>query len=133
MKTNRYCILMGNKKESPEINSIKWGKIKTSDGNTYKDAKLYPGGSRKWDWNETGTHHNPGIQPADVEELLNNNAQVIILSKGFHERLQVCDKTIDFLKENEKTFHILETGKAVKKYNELREKYPIGALIHSTC
>ena len=32
-----------------------------------KDFKLYPGGGRKWDWTETGTQHQPGIQPADVK------------------------------------------------------------------
>ena len=30
-----------------------------------KDFKLYPGGGREWDWNETGTRHVPGIQPGD--------------------------------------------------------------------
>ncbi len=124
---------MDIKTESPKINSIKWGKINVDKNLIYKDAKLYPGGSRKWDWNETGTHHQPGIQPADVEELINNNAQVIILSKGFHERLQVCDETKDFLKDNDLTFYILETSKAVEKYNQIRKEKPVGALIHSTC
>jgi hypothetical protein len=124
---------MDIKTESPKINSIKWGKINVEKNLIYKDAKLYPGGSRKWDWNETGTHHQPGIQPADVEELINNNAQVIILSKGFHKRLQVCDETKDFLKDNDLTFYILETGKAVEKYNQIRKEKPVGALIHSTC
>ncbi len=124
---------MGIKKESPKINSIKWGNIKTSDGNIYKDAKLFPGGSREWDWNETGTHHNPGIQPADVEELITKGAQAIVLSKGFYERLGVCKETTDFLAEKGVTFYILETEKAVEKYNDIREEKPTGALIHSTC
>ncbi|MEL7834418.1 Mth938-like domain-containing protein [Fodinibius sp. Rm-B-1B1-1] len=124
---------MDIKTESPKINSIEWGKINVGDNHIYKDAKLFPGGSREWDWNETGTHHQPGIQPADVEELVDKNAQVIILSKGFHKRLQVCDETVDFLKENEITFHILETGKAAEKYNDIRKENPTGALIHSTC
>jgi len=33
-----------------------------------KDFKLYPGGGREWDWDETRTWHTPGIQPADVKE-----------------------------------------------------------------
>jgi hypothetical protein len=124
---------MGIKKESPKINSIKWGTIKTSDGNIYKDAKLFPGGSREWDWNETGTHHNPGIQPADVKELVTKGAKVIVLSKGFYKRLGVSEQTTDFLNENGVTFYILGTEKAVEKYNEIREENLVGALIHSTC
>ncbi len=33
---------------------------------TFKDAKIFPGGPRGWDWRETGTSHVPGIQCAAV-------------------------------------------------------------------
>ncbi|MCW9706795.1 Mth938-like domain-containing protein [Fodinibius salsisoli] len=118
---------------SPKINSIKWGSIKTDEGQQYKDAKLYPGGSRAWDWNETGTHHTPGIQPADVEELLDHGAEIVILSRGFHERLQTSRKTEQFLTRKDIPYHILQTESAVDKYNELRKDHKVGALIHSTC
>jgi len=124
---------MENKYISPKINSISWGKLITEDQIKYKDAKLYPGGSREWDWNETGTHHVPGIQPADVEELLEHGADIVILSKGFDERLQVCSETIDLLQNKGIDFYILQTEKAVEKYNELTENQAVGALIHSTC
>lgn len=121
------------KNKSPEINSITWGNISTSDGHRYKDAKLYPGGSREWDWNETGTHHSPGIQPADVEELLDHGAEVVILSKGFNERLRTKEETELFLTKQDIPYHILQTEAAVRKYNQLRETKRAGALIHSTC
>lgn len=124
---------MDNKEDSPKINSIKWGQISTEEGNQYKDAKLYPGGSRAWDWNETGTHHVPGIQPADVVELLEHGAEKIILSQGFHERLQVCDETLELLDRKRTEYQILETEKAAKRYNQLCNIHPVGALIHSTC
>lgn len=124
---------MGTKKESPKIHSIEWGKVITEDGNTYKDAKLFPGGSREWDWNETGTHHSPGIQPADVEELIENGAQLVVLSKGHHKRLGVCHETKDLLTNKGITFYILGTDEAVEKYNSIRQEQPAGALIHSTC
>lgn len=124
---------MRNKSVSPKINSIDWGEVTTGEDNQYKDVKLYPNGSRAWDWNETGTHHKPGIQPADVQELLDNGAEVIVLSRGFHKRLQVCDETKELLDEQGVEFYILETGEAAEKYNELREHYAAGALIHSTC
>lgn len=120
-------------KKSPRISYISWGQIKVVDEKQYKDAKLYPGGSREWDWNETGTHHDPGIQPGDVQELIEKGARVIILSKGFDERLQTCTETIQMLKEKGIQFHILQTEQAVRKYNQLCEKELVGGLFHSTC
>lgn len=124
---------MPTKNISPKINSIKWGNILIDGNNKYKDAKLYPGGSRTWDWNETGTHHSPGIQPADVEELLDHGAEVIVLSKGFNERLQTSRETEQYLSSKNIPYHILQTENAVQKYNELRKDHSVGALIHSTC
>jgi len=99
----------------------------------YKDAKLFPGGSREWDWRETGTQHVPGIQPTDVEELLKHGATEVILSKGMYEQLHVCTETLQTLKERGITTHILQTKEAVRLYNELREKKLVGGLFHSTC
>lgn len=124
---------MEQQKTSPKIKTVQWGKVITDNGIQYKDAKLFPGGSRNWDWTETGTHHKPGIQPADVEELLDHGAQSIVLSQGFHERLHVCEETKSLLNDKKIDFFILKTGKAVEKYNDLCDKEPVGALIHSTC
>jgi hypothetical protein len=75
---------------SPWILQLSWGRLEVESLGTFKDAKLYPGGGREWDWRETGTRHVPGIQPADVAELLDHGAEVVVLSKGVLERLQVC-------------------------------------------
>ena len=124
---------MTTNKESPRIAEFRWGFVKVEDQGQYKDAKLYPGGSREWNWNETGTDHTPGIQPADVQELLENGAEVIVLSTGNNERLQVQSETLSMLKEKHVPVHVLPTEQAVKKYNHLRTQKPVGALIHSTC
>ena len=60
---------------SPRISSISWGRMEVEGVGSAKDFKLWPGGGRPWDWNETGTRHEPGIQPADVEELLEQEAR----------------------------------------------------------
>ena len=121
---------------SPRIASIEWGRITLDDGSTFKDARLFPGGSREWDWNETGTHHEPGIQPADVAELLEHGATTIVLSRGFHERLSVCSETIELLQRRgiqRCDIHIAETGKAARLYNMLAADHAIAGLFHSTC
>lgn len=119
---------------SPAIESIEWGQVKVAGEDTpYKDVKLFPGGSRDWDWKETGTHHFPGIQVADVKELLENGAREIVLAKGYWNRLRVRDTTKLWLHEHNIPFHILSTGDAAALYNRLCEDQMVGALIHTTC
>src|SRR5919199_4445197 len=123
---------MDRTKHPPRITYLSWGRLETEDG-AFKDARLYPGGAEEWDWNETGTSHNPGIQPADVQRLLDGGANVVILSRGFHERLGVAPETLRMLEENGVSTHVAQTGEAVRLYDELRETERVGALIHSTC
>ena len=95
--------------------------------------KLFPGGAQEWDWRETGTHHRPGIQPLDVEELIDRGAEVIVLSTGFQGRLGVCFETMQMLEEAGVTAHVCDSEQAVSLYNSLIETELAGALIHSTC
>lgn len=118
---------------SPEITHLSWGRLDVQGEGTFKDARLYPGGARAWDWNETGTRHRPGIQPADVHELLEKGATTVILSQGINERLQIMDETLSLLEEQGISVHVLQTEEAVQVYNRLRQEEPVGALIHSTC
>ena len=121
--------------QSPRITHLSWGRIETEgpDG-SFKDAKCFPGGARAWDWGETGTHHVPGIQPADVEELLRHGAEVVILSKGINERLQVKAETLDELEAQGVAVEVLQTERAADRYNTLQEEgAPVGGLFHSTC
>jgi hypothetical protein len=123
-----------NQPRSPRIKHVSWGRLEVEGrAEAYKDAKLFPGGSREWNWQETGTGHSPGIQPADVQELLDHSAKVVVLSRGMKECLHVPRETLDFLKQREVTAHVLPTGEAVELYNELAEKGPVGGLFHTTC
>lgn len=119
---------------SPQITAMSWGRVELADGSTYKDAKLFPGGSRAWDWNETGTRHAPGIQPADIEELLDRGADVVVLSRGVLRRLQVQQETVDALELRGVEVHVLPTERAVERYNELAAGgRAVAGLFHSTC
>ncbi len=126
-------MAMNETKPSPRIARLTWGRLETGDGRSFKDAKLYPGGARAWDWRETGTHHVPGIQPADVEELLDRGATTVVLSKGIWERLRVAPETLRMLKDRGVAVHVGQTEAAARLYNELRETEPVGGLFHSTC
>lgn len=118
---------------SPQILSVAWGIMEVDGLAPGKDFKLYPGGGRPWDWRETGTSHSPGIQPADVEDLLANGATVVVLSQGMDRQLETDPRTIALLEERGVPFHVAETTEAVRLYNDLATTQPVGGLFHSTC
>jgi hypothetical protein len=126
--------MMEREERSPKVTHLSWGRLEVegADG-PFKDAKLFPGGARAWDWNETGTSHDPGIQPADVEELLERGATAVVLSRGFHERLGITWDALRMLEDRGVAAHVRQTGEAIELYNELVETERVGALIHSTC
>ncbi len=118
---------------SPRIRQIDWGRMDVEGLGPGRDYKLWPGGGREWDWRETGTHHVPGIQPADVEELLDHGCRVVVLSRGRLGRLRTCPETLDALHRAGVTVHIEETSAAVAIYNRLADSEAVGGLFHSTC
>ena len=126
-------LVMSNEMRSSKILAVSWGRMEVEGIGAGKDFKLYPGGGREWDWNETGTRHSPGIQPADVEELLAHGATVVVLSLGMNRRLQVGPGTLDYLASRSVAAHVAETREAVKIYNDLADGAPVAGLFHSTC
>ncbi len=75
----------------------------------------------------------PGIQPTDVQELLDHGAKVVVLSRGMAECLRVPHETLDFLKERRIEAHILPTTEAAELYNRLAKEGPVGGVFHTTC
>ncbi len=123
----------GGSATSPEVLGLSWGSVETDVG-TFRDAKLWPGGGRGWDWNETDTHHDPGVQPADTDELLEHGAEVVVLSRGQQGRLRVPEETVTALQEAGAAVEVHDTATAVQRYNELvATGRAVGALLHSTC
>ena len=99
-----------------------------------KDYKLWPGGGRSWDWEETGPAHSPGIQVEDVEELLNYGCRTVVLARGVFSRLKVTDEALAFLQEQGVETIVTDTNRAVQMYNNCIDRdIPVGGLFHSTC
>ena len=119
------------------ITDVAWGSMEVSirgRKQKFKDCKVWPGGARAWDWRETGTEHSPGIQPADINELLEHHPDVVVLGCGAFGRLQVCKETKATLREQGVPYHIEHTRKAVQLFNELAEEGKrVAGLFHSTC
>ncbi len=128
---------MEGKPRSRHITHLAWGRLEVEgergERAVFKDAKLFPGGARAWDWRASGTDHASGIQPADVEELLEHGATIVVLSQGMLGRLRVCPETLRTLEARGIPFHVLRTAPAVRLYNELAAVRLVGGLFHSTC
>lgn len=93
-----------------------------------------PSSTRACDWHETGTRHRPGIQSADVAELLERGATTVVLSTGVLRMLGVCPETLRRLESCGVAVDVLPTPEAVETYNRLVDgEAAVGALIHSTC
>lgn len=118
---------------SPRITHLSWGRMDVEGLGSGKDFKLYPGGGRPWDWSEHGTGHDPGTQPADIQELLDHGCTVVVLSRGMERRLQIMPETVELLEAHGVQVHIEETSVAVQLYNELADTESVGGLFHSTC
>jgi len=119
------------------ITQLAWGRIIVDAGAgpvTFKDCKIWPGGAVAWDWQDTGTEHEPGIQPADIADLLEKGIEVMILGRGQTSRLGVCPETEALLRQRGIEVHILDTILAVERYNALaRQGRRVAGVFHSTC
>lgn len=125
---------MNNEIRSPHITHVSWGRMEIDGVGVGKDFKLWPGGGREWDWRETNTHHVPGIQPADVKELLDNGTRTVVLSRGMLLMLRTSRETLELLEERHIAVHVAETKAAAEIYNGLVSGgEAVGGLFHSTC
>ncbi len=117
----------------PAITDDGWGRV-VVEGRTFKDAKLWPGGARAWDWTETGTSHDTGVRSGDVSELLAHGVTHVVLSSGRQRRLAIHSETTALLDSRGVTYEVLPTAKAIARYEQLRAAgVAVGALLHTTC
>lgn len=120
--------------QSPRILSWRWGRLRVETARQpLRDAVLFPGGVRGWDWRDSGTDHRTGIQPSAVREVLEHGARIVILSSGVLGALNVAPETLELLAEKGVAVEVLRTPAAIERYNTLAATEPVGALIHSTC
>ncbi|MBL8680253.1 MAG: hypothetical protein JNK05_13845 [Myxococcales bacterium] len=119
------------------VQSIEWGVVRVAgDGKThvFKDAVLWPGGAREWDWRESGTRHKPGIHPSAVEELLERDCSIVVLSRGMDLVLETMPETFEGLRLAGVRYEWLQSKQAVERYNALfTAGERVGMLLHSTC
>jgi hypothetical protein len=119
---------------SPRVVDDGWGFIEIEGLGRFRDAKLWPGGGRAWDWRETGTDHRPGILSEDVTELLDHKPEVVILSHGRDGRLGVSAEALSLLETRGVPVVREKTDAALATYNRLTaEGRRVAGLFHTTC
>ena len=116
----------------PIINSFKWGYIEIN-GIRYVDAKIYPNKVENWDWANTDTTHDEGVQPQDVQDLVDQGCTFIIISQGLSRKLEMDFESYKVLLKANIDFLVTDTITAVDRYMDeiLDEAHLVGALIHT--
>ncbi|KFV18006.1 Mth938 domain-containing protein, partial [Tauraco erythrolophus] len=78
--------------------------------------------------------HSPGVQPADLEEVVQKGVRTLVIGRGMSEALQVPSSTVDYVRKNGIDVLVLQTEKAVEEYNALAAQgVKVGGVFHSTC
>nr|XP_048272421.1 mth938 domain-containing protein-like [Myodes glareolus] len=99
----------------PKVVSLSWGQTKVQGStSTYKDCKVWWGGSRAWDLRETGTEHSLGVQPTDVKEVAEKGVQTLVIGRGMSEVLKVPPFTVEYLEKQGIDVRVPQTEQAVK-------------------
>ena len=126
-----------NRHQTSQITHISWGRMEVTINEQvliFKDCKVWPGGAKEWDWSITGTHHRPGTQPADIEEILEHDVEVMVLSRGIELMLHICPESEQMLRSKGIEYHIKETNQAVALFNQLSQQDKrVGGIFHTTC
>lgn len=120
------------------VTDSKWGSITVGQA-TFRDVVITPDGCKDWNWRHIygdPMHHNPGIRTQDLDTLIIPcKPDAVVLSRGRDLVLQVNPNLESYLVgKGVKRVYILETSRAITKYNELVQSgVRVAALIHTTC
>nr|XP_059869736.1 mth938 domain-containing protein-like [Delphinus delphis] len=99
-----------------------------------KDCKAWPGGSQAWDWRETRTERSPGVQPADVQEVVEKGVLTLVIGQGMSDGSKVPSSAVEYLRKQGIDVRVLQTEQALKEDNALvTQGIRVGGVFHSTC
>ncbi len=114
------------------IQDYSFGKIKINNKNYNKDLIILKEKIIDNWWREKGHL----LQLKDTDNILNIEPEIIIIGTGFFGFMKVSREVIEELNKKGINYYIEKTGKAVKIYNDLIEKFPnkkIVAAFHISC
>ncbi|MEM2174958.1 MAG: MTH938/NDUFAF3 family protein [Candidatus Aenigmatarchaeota archaeon] len=102
------------------------------DGKKYRDVLIIEGkiiDRGKWGYFDTHT-----ISERELNELLKGDPEIILIGSGQSGVLEVPEEVKMEIRKRNIELIVLETPKAIEKFNEIYEKKKkVNALIHTTC
>jgi hypothetical protein len=111
------------------IDSYSFGSI-TIDGRKYTtDVIVYPDRVDAHWWRQEGHR----LDPADLEEALRAQPEVLIVGTGCYGVMQVPPETAEFVRQRGVEWVAARTGEAVRQYNALAASRRVVAALHLTC
>lgn len=93
-------------------------------------------GAGVWNWEMTGTHHDPGVQIADVKTAIDFDgaASVVVIGTGMEGKLGVMRETKEYLAGRGIECVVAKTDEAAEKFNAfVGEGKRVCGLFHTTC
>ncbi len=112
------------------IDSYKFGKI-IIDGVEYSSDCIVFGNSVKSNWRRKKGHL---LSDKDLQPVINNKPTVLIVGSGKSGKMKIPNETRHFLLEEEIQLEIVDTNKAVERFNELSKTgVKIAAALHLAC
>lgn len=112
------------------IDSYQFGRI-VIDGKNYNSDIIIIGDNILPNWWRKQGH---SLSADDLESVITAKPSILIVGRGKFGLMKVPETTRQFLQENNIQTEILNTGKAVKRFNELsKQGSNIAAALHLTC
>lgn len=119
-----------------KVTVLRWGVVRLSTGEVYKDCIVVGSDSEAWDWKKYGLSHSPGYTEQTMQPILRKairvRADCIIVSIGMEEAIRVDEAMYEKYKHHQIEFY--NSRDAVARFNRLVDagQRPI-LFLHSTC
>ncbi len=112
------------------INSYQFGKI-VIDGVSYSSDCVILNGVVRSDW---WRKHGHSLFPEDLEAVIAAKPSVLVVGCGAMGVMKVSEQTRQILQQYDIKLEILDTYKAVERFNELSQTgQDVAAALHLTC
>lgn len=115
------------------IEEYQFGRVKVDDAVYTDDVIISPDGVNDSWWREKGHE----VSNVDLDPVLEENPDIVIIGTGARGVMKVRPDARQTLEQKCDQVHVLDTHKAVERYNQLQDKETgrrrVVAVLHLTC
>lgn len=113
-----------------QIDSTKFGEIRVEGETHHSDVYIF------WDGEviETETEVRHQFSTTEFSFLFRKRPEIVIVGTGQYGGLGIAEDVMEFASENDIWLLVLETPKAIQKFNNfVKARRKVAAFIHVTC